>query len=152
MLFNNNTKNVNTMAKNVENEFVSTSINIISNGTTITGDIMSDGDIRIDGTLKGTLVTKGKVVVGTTGIITGKVNCKNAEISGNVEGKVNVNELLALKSTAKVVGDIITNKLAIEPNALFSGTCNMKGMAPPPQLQHDKPVEHKHNEPEKAIK
>ena len=147
MLFNN--KNIDTMAKNVENEFVTSSINIISTGTTITGDIMSDGDIRIDGTLKGTLVTKGKVVVGTTGIINGKINCKNSEISGNVEAKINVNELLSLKSSAKVAGDIITNKLAIEPGAIFSGTCNMKGMGP---VVTDKPLEHKHHEFEKTSK
>jgi len=152
MLFNN--KNVSTMAKNVENEFVTSSINIISAGTTITGDIISDGDIRIDGTLKGTLVTKGKIVVGTTGVISGKINCKNSEISGNVEGKINVNELLSLKSSAKVVGDIITNKLAIEPNAVFSGTCNMKGMGftGTGSVVSEKPVEHKHHELEKTVK
>jgi cytoskeletal protein CcmA (bactofilin family) len=137
------------MAKNVENEFVSSSINIISIGTTITGDIISDGDIRIDGTLKGTLVTKGKVVVGTTGVISGKINSKNSEISGNVEGKINVNELLSLKASAKVVGDIITNKLAIEPNAMFSGTCNMKGMG---TVISDKQLDQRPHEPEKSIK
>ena len=60
-----------------------------------------------------------------------------------MRGKINVNELLSFKSTAKVVGDIITNKLAIEPNALFSGTCNMKGMGNPIS---EKPVEQKHHE------
>ena len=139
------------MAKNIENEFVPSSINIISAGTTITGDIVSDGDIRIDGTLKGTLLTKGKIVVGTTGVITGKINSKNTEISGSVEGKINVNELLSLKATAKVVGDIITNKLAIEPNAVFSGTCNMRGMGAPGPGQ-EKPFEQRINEPEKSIK
>lgn len=116
-------KNSNTMAKNNNN--TSNSINLIGQGTTIKGDINSDGDIRIDGSLKGNIISKGKVVVGTTGSIKGEINCKNTDISGKVEGKITVSELLSLKSTANVTGDIITNKLSIEPGTKFSGTCNM---------------------------
>ena len=116
-------KNSNAMAKNNNN--ISNSINLIGQGTTIKGDINSDGDIRIDGSLKGNIISKGKVVVGTTGSIKGEINCKNTDISGKVEGKITVSELLSLKSTANIIGDIITNKLAIEPGTKFSGTCNM---------------------------
>jgi len=115
------------MAKITENEVQNNSINIIGAGTVISGDIQSEGDIRIDGTLKGNLVTRGKVVVGPTGFINGEINCRNADFSGKTEGKVVVSELLSLKSTAKVKGDIHTAKLSIEPNAVFSGTCNMSG-------------------------
>ena len=66
-------------------------------------------------------------VNGTTGNIEGEVNCKNIEISGKVGGKLNVSELLSLKASAKINGEIRTNKLAIEPGAVFSGTCDMKG-------------------------
>lgn len=115
------------MAKNSEPDVQLNSINIIGAGTFITGDITGEGDIRVDGNLKGTLTTKGKVVIGNTGAFGGEINCRNADISGKVDGKVKVSELLTLKASAKFTGDIITNKLAIEPNATFTGTCNMSG-------------------------
>lgn len=101
------------------------SINLIGNGTNIVGDISSNGDLRIDGTLKGNLTISGKLVVGTTGKIEGNIQCQNADISGDINGKVTVGELLALKASAKILGDIITGKISIEPNATFTGTCNM---------------------------
>ena len=107
------------------NETENTNINLISNGTEITGDVISNGDIRIDGTLKGILNTKGKVVIGPTGKINGEVYCKNSEVSGIVEGKISVGQLLNLKASSKITGDIITYKLSIEPGAKFSGNCKM---------------------------
>lgn len=103
----------------------SSSINLIGNGTNITGDINSNGDVRIDGALKGNLSISGKLVVGPSGNIEGNVTCQNADISGEIHGKVTVSELLSLKSSAKLLGDIITGKISIEPNATFTGTCNM---------------------------
>jgi cytoskeletal protein CcmA (bactofilin family) len=91
----------------------------------IDGNIVSNGDIRIDGSLKGNLSTKGKVIVGDTGKISGEVNCKNFEVEGSVEGKVVVAELLSLRSKSKILGDITTSKLAIEPGAVFTGKCDM---------------------------
>lgn len=103
-----------------------TTINLISVGTDITGDIRSTGDIRIDGTLKGNLITKGKVVIGPTGKVNGEIDCKNSEVSGLIEGKIIVSQLLNLKASSKIVGDIITSKLSIEPGAVFTGHCAMK--------------------------
>jgi cytoskeletal protein CcmA (bactofilin family) len=113
------------MAKNVQIE--NSVINIIGAGTKITGDVETSSDIRIDGVLKGNLLTKGKVVVGETGEIEGKVVCNNSDISGTIKGEIIVQEILSLKSSAKVFGNINTNKLAIEPNAIFTGTCDMGG-------------------------
>ena len=110
------------MARPSENTGV---VNLIGVGTTISGDITSSGDIRVDGTLKGSINTKGKVVVGSTGIVVGDVVCQSADISGELRAKISVTELLALKSTAKLDGDILTNKLSIEPGATFSGSCSM---------------------------
>ena len=107
------------------NETDNTTINLISNGTDITGDVKSNGDIRIDGSLTGNLSTKGKVVIGPTGRISGEVNCKNSEVSGIIEGKIIVGQLLNLKASSKILGDIVTSKLAIEPGARFTGTCKM---------------------------
>lgn len=108
------------------NETDNTTINLISNGTDITGDIKSNGDIRIDGSLKGNLNTKGKVVIGPTGKINGEIICKNSEVSGIIEGKISVSQLLNLKASSKIFGDIVTSKLAIEPGARFTGNCNMR--------------------------
>ena len=117
------TKNKTQMAKSYETEVPA--INIIRKGTQITGDITCTGDIRIDGIVKGTLKSEGKVVVGTSGIIDGEITCKNADVSGGVNAKISVKELLLLKATANIIGDINTNKLSIEPGANFTGTCNM---------------------------
>jgi len=113
------------MAKNMTSE--GPSINILTSGTSVSGEITSDGDLRIDGTLKGSVACKGKVVIGTTGRLEGDVTCSNIDISGYMEGKVEVAELLSLKSTAEVKGDVITARLSIEPGALFTGTCRMDG-------------------------
>ncbi|TFH37050.1 MAG: polymer-forming cytoskeletal protein [Bacteroidia bacterium] len=107
------------------NETETTTINLISHGTEITGDVRSQGDIRIDGMLIGNLSTVGKVVIGNTGKVKGEVVCKNSEVSGEIEGKIIVSQLLTLKVSSRINGDIITNKLSIEPGARFTGNCNM---------------------------
>jgi len=114
------------MAKN--NTSDSPSVNIIGAGTIIEGDITTNGDMRIDGSLTGTINVKGKLVVGASGAVEGEIICQNADISGTIKGKIGVAELLALKSSSKLTGDIITNKIAIEPGATFSGSCSMGGI------------------------
>ena len=101
------------------------SINFLSIGTVIKGDIKTNGDFRIDGILYGSITSKGKVVVGSSGKIEGEIICLNADISGEITAKIVVYELLTLKASAKITGDIVTSKLAIEPGAIFTGTCNM---------------------------
>jgi cytoskeletal protein CcmA (bactofilin family) len=125
-------KNTSGMRNNTPD---SGSVNIIGAGTSIEGDVISSGDIRIDGSLKGTLKTRGKLVVGPSGQVEGTVSCQNADISGNVRGKVNVTELLSLKATAKLSGEISTGKLSIEPGADFSGSCSMGGVVK--EILHD---------------
>ena len=100
-------------------------VNMIGSGTVITGDIRSKGDIRVDGVLKGSVITEGKVVLGKDGIIEGDIECSSADISGTIKAKISVSQLLTLKTSAKLNGDIITNKLAIEPGAEFTGSCSM---------------------------
>ena len=101
------------------------SINLIGAGTVVDGDIKSTGDIRIDGTVHGSIFSKAKVVVGSTGMVEGNINSTNADISGSIKGKTTISELLFLKSTAKVTGDIVTGKLVVEVGATFTGSCNM---------------------------
>jgi cytoskeletal protein CcmA (bactofilin family) len=120
-MFKNNHK---AMARN--NEVITDlAINRIVEGTSIEGEIKCESNIRIDGSFKGELTTKGRLVVGPAGRIEGNVQCQNAEIEGLVVGKLMVQQLLSLKGAAKVEGDIFTDKLAIEPGASFTGACNM---------------------------
>lgn len=101
-------------------------INIIGNGTVINGNINSNGDMRIDGTLIGVIISTGKVIVGSTGNVEGEIVCQNADFSGIVKAKIAVSELLSLKTSASLSGDVVTNKIAIEPGAKFTGTCHMQ--------------------------
>jgi|JI61114BRNA_FD_contig_21_12384056_length_751_multi_3_in_0_out_0_2 cytoskeletal protein CcmA (bactofilin family) len=119
-MFSNNKR----MARNPET-VPDMGINRIVEGTSIEGDIKCESNIRIDGSFVGNLSTKGRLVVGPTGRIEGTVTCQNAEIEGLVKGKVYVQQLLSLKGSAKVEGDIFTDKLAVEPGSSFTGACNM---------------------------
>ena len=116
------------------------SVNTFANGTEITGEIKSNGDVRIDGKLKGNINIKGRLVIGTTGLVDGEINCSNCDVSGKIMGKVNVTELFSLKSTAVVEGEVITKKLAIEPGAVFTVTCKMNEEKAPtsPIIQPEK--------------
>lgn len=111
------------MAKTMEIE--SSPINIITDGTTIKGDITASGDFRLDGILEGNIQLNGKLVIGDSGVVNGNVLCQNANIIGTVNGNLSVKELLSLHASARVRGDILINKLSIEPGAVFSGKCRM---------------------------
>jgi len=102
-------------------------INRIVEGTSIEGEIKCESNIRIDGSFKGNLNTKGRLVIGPAGLIDGTISCQNAEIEGILKGKIQVQQLLSLKGSARVEGDIITDKLSVEPGSSFSGNCAMGG-------------------------
>ncbi len=124
-MFNQNKK---TGENNRSSDSPASSINLISAGTVIEGEIKSSGDLRIDGIVNGSVSSKAKIVIGSTGKIEGDIHCQNADISGTLNGKVNVAEMLHLKSTALVNGDIHTGKLVVEVGAAFTGNCNMGPM------------------------
>jgi Integral membrane protein CcmA involved in cell shape determination len=93
---------------------------MIGAGTTITGDLDSNGDIRIDGTLKGNLRGKAKIIVGTDGVVEGDIEGLQADIMGHVTGTIKVQELLYLHGNTEVQGDLYAGKLQIEPTAIFN--------------------------------
>jgi len=99
--------------------------NMIGPGTRIIGNIETNGDIRIDGTIEGNINSQGKVVIGPNGMVKGEIKCINCEVSGNINGKLSVTELLSLKASSNITGDIKTGKLTIEPGAIFTGSCTM---------------------------
>jgi len=113
------------MAKNISQATEAPNFNIIGPGTIIQGDIISNGDIRIDGQLKGKLNSKGRVVIGSSGVLEGELMAANAEVSGVINGIVKVDGSLIMKATAQITGDIKLSKIQIEPGARFDGNCKM---------------------------
>ena len=100
--------------------------NRIVEGTVIKGDIISQADFRLDGELIGNFQSKGKIVIGPAGKVIGDISCKNADIEGKFDGRIEVLEILNVKAKAKINGEVIVGKLSVEPGAAFSATCVMK--------------------------
>tara|TARA_Y100000385_G_C13100160_1_gene644012 strand:+ start:1270 stop:1707 length:438 start_codon:yes stop_codon:yes gene_type:complete len=103
----------------------SSSVNSIGEGTSVEGTINADSDIRIDGEIKGNLFCRGKLILGERGKIVGDIECNNALIEGEIRGKIVVKELLQVKDSAIIDGDIATDKLNVESGAVFNVSCNM---------------------------
>jgi len=102
-------------------------INVVAKNTTINGDIISEGDFRIDGILEGNIKTKGRVIIGVEGSVKGKIDAVNSDIEGKFSGELLVQETLTIKATATISGDVIIGKLSVEPGATFNASCSMKG-------------------------
>lgn len=112
------------MAKEIANNS-GISHNALASGSIIKGNIVSDSDFRVDGSVEGKIECSGRVVIGPNGSLIGDIVCTNAEIMGELKGNIKVSDTLSLKSSANVVGDIKTKVLVIEPDAIFCGTCDM---------------------------
>lgn len=100
-------------------------LNVIGEGTTIKGDLISTGDLRIDGNVVGSITTKAKCVIGQSATVTGNVDAKNCDISGKIDGDVKVSDVLLIKETGVINGDLRTSKLVIENGGEFNGQCAM---------------------------
>ena len=100
-------------------------INRIVEGTVIEGSITSESNLRIDGEFTGELVTKGRLVVGPKGRVKGKVQCLCCDVEGVLEGEVTVLELLSMKASSTVQGDLYYGQLSVEAGAKALGTCRM---------------------------
>ena len=104
---------------------ISNSSNVIGKGTVLEGNIETYGNIRIEGKIIGNIKSKSKIALGNSSHIEGNITAQNADIEGEVKGKIDISELLVLKATAVVHGDISTGKLVVEPGAVFNGSCRM---------------------------
>lgn len=108
---------------------LSSELNTIAKGTVITGEIISEGILRIDGTVNGTVKTNSKIAVGKTGVIDGDIHCDEADIEGKVIGSVNVDKQLTIRTHGNVSGDINTGTMIVEAGAVFNGSCSMGNQA-----------------------
>ncbi len=115
-MFNSKTQNTPSDALDLNSH------NTIGAGTVITGEINIEGNVRIDGTIKGNLISKGKIVLGPNSVVEGEVECKQASISGKVLGKVIAHELISIKSTAQIEGDVYYSKLEVDNGAQINGS------------------------------
>jgi cytoskeletal protein CcmA (bactofilin family) len=102
-----------------------TGATLISSGTTLKGDISSNSDLRIDGTVIGNIKSSAKIIIGSTGVVEGDIAGNQTDIAGKVSGNVRSKELLQLKGQCVVTGNLYAGKLQIEPSATFNGQCHM---------------------------
>ncbi len=109
----------------------SNSLNTLVQGTVVEGTVKSESDIRVDGTIKGKLYCDAKVIIGPAGMVEGEIKCKNAVIEGKIQGNLEVSELLNIRESAQVNGDVRTNKLIVQSGAAFNVNCTM-GVAKTP--------------------
>ncbi len=103
------------------------SLNSIVQGTRIEGTINANSDIRVDGAIKGKLFCDAKVIIGPSGKVEGEIRCVNAVVEGHFEGTISVKELLNVRETAKLQGDISAGKLIVQPGGTIDGTVAMGG-------------------------
>jgi len=107
----------------------SAGLNSLVKGTHIEGKIKAPSDIRIEGTLEGDLNCQAKVIIGPSGVITGTVTCRTAMIEGKFEGSLQVSELLEVRTSARVEGDVSYGKIKIDAGAVLIGNIQMTGGA-----------------------
>ena len=124
-----------------ELEQLSNSSTHIAKGTIVEGNIESHGNIRIDGTIIGNVKCKSKVAMGESSIVEGNILSQNAEIAGEVKGLIEIYDLLILKPTGVVNGDIVANKMVVEVGGAFNGQCKMGTVVKEIQLGEQEPEE-----------
>lgn len=100
-------------------------VTIISSGVVIEGKVSSNGNVRVDGTVKGDIIAQGNLTVGEHGTIQGQLTGEVVSIGGKVEGTVNAKEKLVLEAKAVLKGDLVTKILVVEAGAMFEGRSAM---------------------------
>ena len=100
-------------------------VTIISSSVIIEGKLTSNGNVRLDGIVKGNVEAKGNVTVGESGNVQGDINADSITIGGKVEGVVNAKDKVVLENKANLKGDLITKILVVEAGAIFEGKSSM---------------------------
>jgi cytoskeletal protein CcmA (bactofilin family) len=122
----------------------------IMKGTTVEGNIETFGNVRVEGKIIGNIKSKSKIALGDSSFVEGNIISQNAEIAGEVKGTVDVTEVLTLKATAVIKGDIVTGKLVVEAGAVWNGTIKM-GTAPK-EIKIGDALNGQHKEQEELVK
>ena len=100
-------------------------LNLLSEGVIVEGNIQTPRDIRIDGTLVGTVNADGRLILGPSSHVTGKVNSPNIDVFGSVEGDIVSTGIVVLRAKSNVKGTISTATMVVEAGAVFNGECSM---------------------------
>lgn len=124
-MFGGNNKKESTTTKSNSAPTTSSGLNSLVKGTIVEGTVKSESDIRVDGTIKGKLVCDAKVIIGPTGYVEGEIRCQNAVVEGKFEGTLQVSELLNVRESATISGEVSTEKLIVQSGATFNVTCSM---------------------------
>ena len=103
---------------------------LISTGTTLKGDISSNSDLRVDGTIIGNIRGNAKIIIGSSGVVEGDIEGNQADITGKVTGNLKIKDLLQLRGECNINGNVNAGKLQIEPTATFNGQCHMGSVSP----------------------
>ena len=119
------TKETEDTKKNTPIPSTSGALNALVKGTVMEGSLRCENDLRVDGTIKGKISCQSKIIIGPTGVVEGEIRCQNAVIEGRFKGVLNVSELLNVRETAEVEGEISTNKLLVQSGARFNVSCKM---------------------------
>jgi len=98
----------------------------VGNGTTLTGETSFQSMLRVDGHLTGKVHSdNGTLIVGTDGQVDADIEVSNAVVNGTINGDITATEKVELGRAAKVVGNITSPQVVIEPGAIFEGSCHM---------------------------
>ena len=108
---------------------------IVGTSVKLKGNLNSDGDITIDGSVNGEVKTKGSVNIGPNAQVIANVKAKRVVVSGTVQGNIEAHERLTLTETGRVYGDIVANVLSISPGAIFTGKSNMMEKIKPADIE-----------------
>lgn len=100
-------------------------ISIIGPGMTIVGDCETDGTVRIEGSVEGSVKAGKAVVIGKQGVVTGDIMTQDAVISGRVEGKLVAASRLELQATSQIDGEVHTRRMQLQEGAVLNGSVLM---------------------------
>ncbi|RJO60202.1 polymer-forming cytoskeletal protein [candidate division WS5 bacterium] len=98
---------------------------VVGSSVKLKGNLRSDGDININGSVSGDVKTKASVQIGPNANVVASVKAQNVYVSGTVQGNIEASETLQISETGKVYGDIHAGVLSVSPGAVFSGKCIM---------------------------
>lgn len=118
-------KGILKLGKTAEEAELHLMVSNIAAGLVVEGNMRAEGDMRIDGKVVGNIFCSGKIILGPQGVIEGDIEASYADIFGHVHGNLAINNLLCLKNSCHIAGNLLVGKLDIEPDAYLDGQCKM---------------------------